>query len=88
MKIFTLKVLIVSLVFYLIFELTIGSRIDKAEDFLQKFNNKGERIKIKNKILFEMEKANKKDEIFKDSEKKILSDFIKKIQKELNSQNN
>ncbi len=88
MKIFTLKVLIVSVIFYIIFELAIGSRIDKAENFLQKFNDKGERIKIKNKILLEMEKANKKDKILKDDEKKIISEFIGKLQKELNSQKN
>ena len=88
MKVFTLKVLIVSVVFYIIFELAIGSRIDKAENFLQKFNDKGERIKIKNKVLIEMEKANKKDKIFKDDEKKIISEFIRKLQKELSSQNN
>ena len=88
MKIFTLKVLIVSVVFYIIFELAIGSRIDKVENFLQKFNDKGERIKIKNKVLLEMEKANKKDKILKDDEKKIISEFIGKLQKELNSQKN
>tara|TARA_Y100000996_G_C22184615_1_gene504320 strand:- start:210 stop:476 length:267 start_codon:yes stop_codon:yes gene_type:complete len=88
MKIFTLKVLIVSVVFYIIFELAIGSRIDKVENFLQKFNDKGERIKIKNKVLLEMEKANKKDQILKDDEKKIISEFIRKLQKELSSQNN
>ena len=35
-----------------------------------------------------MEKANKKDQIFKDSEKKVITEFIRKIQKELSSQNN
>ena len=88
MKIFTLKVLIVSVVFYIIFELAIGSRIDKVENFLQKFNDKGERIKIKNKVLLEMEKANKKDQILKDDKEKIISEFIRKLQKELSSQNN
>tara|TARA_B100001123_G_C14867631_1_gene850628 strand:- start:52 stop:327 length:276 start_codon:yes stop_codon:yes gene_type:complete len=86
MKIFITKILIASFIFYILFELTIGSRIDNAQSFFEQFKSKGERTKVKEKILSEMEKANQKESILNNRERKIISDFIEKIQKELKTE--
>ena len=85
MKPFIVKILAVAIIFYIIFEITIGSRLDKIQSFFSTFENKQERIKAKEKILNELEKANKKEEILNKRERKIISEFLRKIQKEINS---
>ena len=85
MKPFIIKSLAVAIIFYIIFEITIGSRLDKIQNSFSIFENKQERIKAKEKILNELEKANKKEEILNERERKIISEFLKKIQKEINS---
>ena len=86
MKIFITKILIASFIFYILFELTIGSRIDNAQSFFEQFKSKGERTKVKEKILSEMEKANQKESILNNRERKIISEFVEKIKKELNTE--
>ena len=81
MKPSIVKTLVVAIIFYILFEITIGSRLDKIQDFFSTFENKQERIKAKEKILSELEKANKKEEILNERERKIISEFLQKIQK-------
>ena len=83
MKIFVVKTFIVALAFFIVFELTISSKIKMAQEKIIKFNQKSERVKIKEKIFKEIENANKKDQIFSENDRLILSEFFKKIQKEL-----
>ena len=83
MKIFVVKTFIVAFAFYIIFELTLGSRIKQAQESLLKFKDKSERVKIKEKIFLEMEKANKKDQILSEPDRRILANFLKKIRSEL-----
>ena len=85
MKIFIVKTLAVSIIFYILFEITIGYRLDKIQNYLGAFKNKQERIKAKEKILNELEKANKKEKILNEREGKIISKFLRKIQKEIDS---
>jgi len=85
MKPFIVKTLAVAIIFYILFEITIGSRLDKIQNYFGAFENKQERIKAKEKILNELEKANKKEEILNKRERKIISEFLRKIQKEINS---
>ena len=85
MKPFIVKTLAVAIIFYILFEITIGSRLDKIQDFFSTFENKQERKKAKEKILSELEKANKKEEILNERERKIISEFLIKIQNEINS---
>ena len=84
MKIFVVKTFIVALAFFIVFELTISSKIKLAKENVIKFKEKSERIKIKEKIFKEIENANNKDQILSENDKLILSEFLKKIQKELN----
>ena len=87
MKIFILKLVLIIFFIYILFEFTIGKRVDKA---LNNFNLLGDhhsRIELKNKILDEMNDANKKDKIFNNKEKIIISTFLEKIRKELSTAN-
>ena len=84
MKTFFVKTIIVAISFYVVFELTIGSKIRLIQDSVLKYKNKTERVKVKENIISEIERANNKDKIFSDNDRKIISKFIMKIQKELN----
>ena len=83
MKIFFVKTIIVAVAFYIVFELTIGSKIKQAQESILKYKSKTERIKIKEKLIFEIERANNKDKILSDKDRKVISRFILKIQEEL-----
>ena len=83
MKSFVVKTLIASIIFYVLFEIMIGSRLDIVQNYLELGKDKAGRMKIKNKILEELEKANNKEFILEKRERKIISNFIEKINKEL-----
>ena len=83
MKIFIIKTFIVAFAFYVVFELTISSKINIAQNSILKFQEKSERVKVKEKILLEISKANKKDQILSEGDREILSEFINKLKKEL-----
>ena len=87
MKSFVVKTLIASIIFYVLFEIMIGSRLDKVQDYLELGQDKAGRMKIKEKVFHELEKANKKEQILNDRERKIISEFLRKIQKEINFYN-
>ena len=67
--------------------MTISSKIKVAQDSILRFQEKSERIKVKEKIFSEISKANDKDKILSEKDRKILSEFIKKLQIELSQQN-
>lgn len=83
MKIFIYKLLISLVAFYILFELTIGTRIDYFTDLVNSFKNIDQRIIIKEKLKDEMRKAIKKDHYFTKEESYLISNFIKKLQNEL-----
>ena len=87
MKSFVIKTLIASIIFYVLFEIVIGSRLDTIQNYFELLKNKQERMEIKEKIFDELEKANKKEQILNEREKKIISEFLGKIQKEINFYN-
>jgi hypothetical protein len=72
----------------LLFEFTVGKRIDYFEDKVTKISNKENREDFKSKILEELDKANNKDFILDEKERKIISAFIKKINNELKLEKN
>ena len=67
--------------------MTISSKIKVAQDSILRFQEKSERVKVKEKIFSEISKANDKDKILSEKDRKILSEFIKKLQIELSQQN-
>lgn len=81
--------MIIALVFlYILFEFTIGSRIDFYSNQIKSFNDQQKRIELKEKILNEMEKGSKKENYFSEKERIIISNFLNKILRELKIKSN
>jgi len=86
MKTYIYKLLIALFFFYILFEFTIGSRIDYYTNKINIFSDQQSRNKLKEKIKTEIKKGTSKENLFTQEEKILISDFIKKINKELNLQ--
>ena len=84
MRQFLLKISIVTVAIYILFQFTLGYRLDEITSKINFLSNQHERIQIKQKILDEMKKGTEKDNIFSEEDRVILSNFIKKIILELN----
>lgn len=83
MKIFIYKSIFVFISLYILYQFTIGKKIDYYEHMLKNLTNDQGREQIRNKIRNELKKANAKDQILKPDDRIILKSFIIKIQKEL-----
>ena len=83
MKLFVYKTLIVIFFLYILFELTIGMRINSINNQLNSFKDRNKRIEIKEKILSEMDKATQQESYFTDNERKVISNFVNKLLNEL-----
>ncbi len=88
MKLYIYKLLIAIFFLFIFFELTIGKRVDYLTDKFTSFTDSQERNQLKEKILAEMEKGSKKDNYFSENERIIISNFINKLLKELNINQN
>tara|TARA_B100000029_G_C17212814_1_gene828733 strand:- start:422 stop:694 length:273 start_codon:yes stop_codon:yes gene_type:complete len=88
MKIFIYKTIIVVISAYLLFQFTIGIVLKNYENKVNNLvNSKQNREEILNKIKSEIKTANKKDNLFTEEERELLSNFINKIRKELKLNN-
>jgi len=85
MKSFIQKFFISLLLLYVFFELTIGSRIDF---FTNIFTDSNSRIELKEKMKSEIRKGIEKENYFTEEERILIRDFINKIKKELDLDNN
>jgi len=83
MKIFVYKTLFVILCVYLLYEFTIGSKIRQFESQLNNLGSRDNVLDIKEKFRDEMKSALKKDRYMSQEDAKLISDFLKKVQKEL-----
>ena len=83
MKIFIYKLIISLFAVYVLFEFTIGSRIDYFKDSINSLKDNYQRILIKEKIKNELRKAINKENYFTEEERFLISSFIKKIKIEL-----
>tara|TARA_Y100000590_G_scaffold166989_1_gene191210 strand:+ start:8342 stop:8602 length:261 start_codon:yes stop_codon:yes gene_type:complete len=83
MKIFIYKTLIVMLFVYLVFEFTIGKRLDKFERQIEILQSKEERNRTIDKIRKEIKSANSREYILLEEDRILISDFFKKLRKEL-----
>ena len=79
MKIFAYKVIFVLIGLFLLFNFTIGYQIRKIENKIANLSSEKQIIIIKEKI----QSGLKKDKILKEEERILISNFIKKIVKEL-----
>ena len=85
MKIFIYKTIFVLICVYILYQFTIGIKINSYEQNLKNFTNDQGREQIRNKVREELRKAISKDQILKAEDKKLLKEFITKIQNELNN---
>ena len=85
MKIFIYKTIFVLVGIYVLYQFTFGIKIESYERYLKNFTNDQGREQIRNKIRDELRKANSKDQILKIEDRKLLKEFITKIQNELNN---
>ena len=85
MKIFIYKTIFVLIGVYILYQFTIGIKINSYERNLKNFTNDQGREQIRNKIRDELRKAISKDQILKTEDKKLIKEFITKIQNELNN---
>ena len=83
MKIFVYKTIFVLIGIYILYQFTIGIKINSYERNLKNLTNDQGRELIRNKIRNELKKANEKDQILNPEDRKILKKFILKIQNEL-----
>ena len=84
MKLFIYKTLIVTFAAYFLIQFTAGLKIREYETKIENLiYSKQAREQIIEKIKEEIKTANEKDSLFTDEEKKLLSNFINKLQKEL-----
>lgn len=83
MKTFILKTLIIIFSIFFLYKITIGNEIKKLNQKAEILLNKSNREKIKIKIIDNMKKANEKENYFSNTEKEIISRFLKKVLLEL-----
>ena len=83
MKLFLYKTLIITFVIFVLFEITIGYRINNIKGEFEKFISMQNKDEILVKVKDEIKKANEKEYILDQEERELLSTFINKIRNEL-----
>jgi hypothetical protein len=83
MKVFIYKLVISLFAIYLLFEFSIGSRIDYFKDMIDSLKDNNQRVLMKEKLKGELKKAIEKESYFTDDEKYLISSFIIKLRDEL-----
>lgn len=87
MKLFIYKILIVFFLTLILFKLTIGSLIRNYESKVDLYLSKENLSLAKDKLREEMKNAIEKEQYLKPEDAKLISDFFKKIQKEISVSN-
>ena len=85
MKIFVYKTLFICLVFFLLFQFTIGAQIKKIEYQLNVLKSQENVSSIKDKIREELNNAIAKDQYINKEDAILINKFIKKIREDLNN---
>ena len=83
MKIFVYKVIFVMVCLFFLFNFTIGYQIRKIENNISSINSTEKIHNFKEKIRKEMNSGLKKEKIFKDEDRLLIKNFIKKVILEL-----
>ena len=83
MKIFFYKTILVAIVFFIAFKLTIGSLINQTEGKIKDLTSKQSVEMIKMKIRKEMQNAIDKEDYLNDNDAILINNFLKKIRSEL-----
>jgi len=84
MKIFLIKSIIIFIGLFVLFQITIGSVINKLEKEIENQISNQKIILMKDKIREEMEKGIQKERILNPGDAQLLGKFINKLLKEIN----
>ena len=79
MKIFIYKTAIITLIFVIVFEILIGSRINNLKKQIYEISSQQNREQIIIKIKEEIKKANQKEKYLSEEDRILLSTFLKKL---------
>lgn len=85
MKTFLYKTSIITIVVFVIFQITIGSVTRKINKSLNNIQSKENIEKIKTKIRSEIKNSLKKEKILNDNDKILIKSFLNKIINEINN---
>ena len=88
MRQFIYKTIIVIFAIALLFEFTIGKRLDPLVNSINKITDKQGRKEMVNKLRKEMNKSLERENILNKDDRILLKRFINKLQLELNSVDN
>ena len=83
MKLFVYKTLFVFICVFLLFEFTVGAKLNEYEKKLQLFQSDHGRETIRQKIRDEIKKSLEKENILSSEDKILIKSFIEKINNEL-----
>lgn len=88
MRQFIYKTIIVVFAIALLFEFTVGKRLDPLVNSINKISDKQGRKEMVNKLRKEMNKSLERENILNKDDRILLKRFINKLQLELNSVDN
>ena len=87
MREFIYKAAIITFIFIIAFEFTLGRRIDPISENFNKISNEQGRKELINKIRKEMRKGLEKEYILNEEDRILINNFIKKISSEIKNSN-
>ena len=88
MKNYIYKIIIATVALIIVFEFTIGRKLNQADELSNKFLTKIGRKELINSLKMEMAKATERENYLTEEERVLINKFIWKIKKELNSVEN
>ena len=88
MRQFIYKMVIIVLAIILVYEFTIGKKISQFGGKVEAITSKEGRKETINKLREEIKRAVKKERYLSKEDAKLISEFILKIQKEINEAGN
>ena len=88
MKNYIYKIIIATVALIIVFEFTIGRKLNQADELSNKFLTKIGRKELINSLKIEMAKATERENYLTEEERVLINKFISKIKRELNSVEN
>ena len=87
MKLFIYKLLLIFFLAFVLFQLTIGNLIKNYEQKVDQYFSEQHLNLLKIKLREEMQNAIEKDNYLKPEDAELINKFLKKLQKEIFTQN-
>jgi len=85
MRDFIYKIIIAGILFIVVFEFTIGKRIDPIAENIGMFSNEQGRKELIGKLRKEMKKGLEKEYMLKKDDRILINKFLNKLKLEINS---